>query len=336
MIEGLVECCTNRRTIEAQYRYAIALLTRVEQRFIDGLPPNIGECSRAMKAAKKYDEDNPSFHQAMHGKHAAPYKAAMDAEVKALECAKTWTQMLRSEVPEGATVLPLTCAFKLKRYPDGTPRKFKARLCVRGDLQTEGVDYFEKYAPVVSWTTVRMLLTLTAREWLHTRMVNFTNAFAQATLNKDIYVTLPSMYDPKHGPEVILQLNKSLYGLVQAPLSWYNHLKKGLEECGFREPKLSRPRQRFDSSSEEEASTTEGDKNGIDHMSSGHASALQSAMHFSKMESKLQENRCQAAQAMVDKYSHGETISCHKRLQCLRMKRIVIVKRSCWRSSSIY
>ncbi len=115
-----------------------------------------------MKAAKKYDEDNPSFHQAMHGKHAAQYKATMDAEVKALECAKTWTQMLCSKVPEGVTVLPLTWAFKLKCYPDGTPCKCKARLCMRGDLQTEGVDYFEKYAPVVSWSTICMLLTLMA------------------------------------------------------------------------------------------------------------------------------------------------------------------------------
>ena len=40
-------------------------------------------------------------------------------------------------------------ALKLKRTHDGTPFKFKARYCVRGDLQIEGVDYFETYAPVV-------------------------------------------------------------------------------------------------------------------------------------------------------------------------------------------
>jgi len=94
--------------------------------------------NKEMKAAK----DNPSFHQAMHSKHTDQYKATMDAEVKALKCAKTWTQMLHSKVPEGATVLPLTWAFKLKCYPDGMPCKFKARLCMRGDLQTEGVDCY--------------------------------------------------------------------------------------------------------------------------------------------------------------------------------------------------
>jgi hypothetical protein len=37
---------------------------------------------------------------------------------------------------------------------------------------------------------------------------------------------------------VVLKLNKSLYGLVQAPLSWYNHLQKGLTELDFEVSKL--------------------------------------------------------------------------------------------------
>ena len=41
-------------------------------------------------------------------------------------------------------------AIKLKRFPDGKAKKFKARFCVRGDQQLEGIDFFEMYAPVVS------------------------------------------------------------------------------------------------------------------------------------------------------------------------------------------
>jgi hypothetical protein len=33
----------------------------------------------------------------------------------------------------GKNVLPSTWAFKIKRYPDGRVKKFKARFCARGD-----------------------------------------------------------------------------------------------------------------------------------------------------------------------------------------------------------
>jgi hypothetical protein len=68
-------------------------------------------------------------------------------------------------------------------------------------------------------------------------MVDFTNAFAQADLKEEVYVELPKMGETRHGMDTVLKLNKSLYGLVQAPLSWYNHLTKGLMECGFKQSK---------------------------------------------------------------------------------------------------
>jgi len=60
------------------------------------------------------------------GKYAIEYKAAMEVEVEALQRVRTWTEMLHTNVPKGCKVLPLTWAFKLKRYPNGSPWKFKA------------------------------------------------------------------------------------------------------------------------------------------------------------------------------------------------------------------
>jgi len=110
MIDELVTCESSQ---ERQYRHIIALLTSVEQGAIKGLPPTIGECIHALKA-KKYDEDNPNYMQAMTGKYKAHYKSAMDLEVAALEKVKTWSEMKQSDVPKGTKVLPLTWAFKLK------------------------------------------------------------------------------------------------------------------------------------------------------------------------------------------------------------------------------
>ena len=64
----------------------------------------------------------------------------------------------------------------------------KASFCVKGDLQKEGIDFFDTYAPVVKWSTIRMLLIETlSRNWT-TRQVDFTNAFAQGTLSEIVYI----------------------------------------------------------------------------------------------------------------------------------------------------
>ena len=60
-------------------------------------------------------------------------------------------------------------ALKLKRLPNETPSKYKARYCVRGDLQTEGVDYFETYDSVVQWSTVRLVLIMILSNGWHTK-----------------------------------------------------------------------------------------------------------------------------------------------------------------------
>lgn len=50
------------------------------------------KCIHALKA-KKYNKDNPHFHQAMNdGQYATEYKEAMNLEVNALERVKTWSE----------------------------------------------------------------------------------------------------------------------------------------------------------------------------------------------------------------------------------------------------
>ena len=57
-------------------------------------------------------------------------------------------------------VIKSTYAFKLKLYPYRWINKFKARLCARGDMHLEGIDFFETYVPVFQWTTVRLMFIL--------------------------------------------------------------------------------------------------------------------------------------------------------------------------------
>ena len=124
-----------------------------------------------------------------------------------------------------------TWAFKSTRLPDGTPYCFKARFCARGDLQKEGVDFFDAYAPVERWSTIRLLLSTVLTEGWATQQVDYTYVFlAKANLNEEVYLEFPKMFAPKSRSNVVLKLAKSSYGLRQAPRTFLEKLRDGLLE----------------------------------------------------------------------------------------------------------
>ena len=196
----------------------------------------MGQFPHAYKAGQGTDLDLPLYDQAMSGPHQESFHEACKVELQELFGCGTFELVRKSDVPEGVKILPSTWAFHIKRYPDGRLRKFKARFCICGDKQVEGINYFEKYAPVISWSTVRMMLCLAASQNLSTRQVNFDNAFAQAHLREDeqLYIQAPHGYHSNTNEPVILKLNRSLYGLIQAAYYWGEHLQAGLDSVSLK------------------------------------------------------------------------------------------------------
>ena len=84
-----------------------------------------------------------------------------------------------------------------------------------------------------------MVLSPTATHPLHHRLetcqVDYVNAFAQADLNKSVFVELPKTYKHGHNEPCILRLKKSLYGMSDAPLMFFELLKNNLEAIGFKQ-----------------------------------------------------------------------------------------------------
>jgi len=112
----------------------------------------------------------------------------------------------------GKKVIPSTWAFRSKRDPLGRPTKYKARFCVCGDIQSR-FEAFEAYSSVVQWSTVRLMLILPIVHNLHTRQVNYVNAFCQSNLDKDVFIEIPRGYSHSNDVDCVLKLNKSLYGM---------------------------------------------------------------------------------------------------------------------------
>jgi hypothetical protein len=143
--------------------------------------------------------------------HSAQWKRAINAEVQALKGNDTWTEQA---LLKGANKVSCKWVFSVKYGSNGAVERYKARLVVRGFSQRHGVDYDETFSPTVRMNTLRLFLTIIAREDLECHHVDVNNAFTEATLVEDIYLTSPEGVNVAVGK--VLKINKSLYGLKQA------------------------------------------------------------------------------------------------------------------------
>ena len=199
--------------------------------YCDRLLTSLTDCLPIFKATKS--NNNPdifTFEEAMQSEYKQEFmKAALD-EVRALEALDCWEEVpLRQATTR---VIPGTWAFRIKRTPDGTIKKFKARYCIRGDLQ-EGE--FETYAPVVHLSSVRLFLAWSLILGWTTCCIDFSNAFVQAKLDAPTFIHLPQGFTTNLNKRTCLKLKRSLYGLSVAPRLWFQHLWKALEAEGLKQ-----------------------------------------------------------------------------------------------------
>ncbi|CAI7783544.1 unnamed protein product [Closterium sp. NIES-53] len=182
--------------------------------------------------ARRFLKSLPQFSRLWGGEHREKWREAMDKELKALEECNTWKVVLIG-VARNKTVLTGKWVFRVKTKAGGTINKFKARWVVRGFDQEHGRDFTETFAPVSRHTSLRILLAIAAMKKKKLRQIDVANAFLYAPVDAEIYVELPH---GSHGePNQVCQLQKSLYGIKQAPRLWQQYLHARLIRIGFRQ-----------------------------------------------------------------------------------------------------
>jgi hypothetical protein len=62
--------------------------------------------------------------------------------------------------PEGKSVVTSKWIYKIKHTVDGSIERHETRFVARGFSQVEGIDYEETFAPVVRYTSIRMIISL--------------------------------------------------------------------------------------------------------------------------------------------------------------------------------
>ena len=185
---------------------------------------------RALAARTTKDPDTLTWDEAIKDSSRSEWLKAAQTEIDALVKKGTWDEVKQEEAT--TKILPGTWVFRRKRTPDGRIKKFKARFCVRGDLQETEADTF---APVVAWSTVRLFLVLCLYLKWETVSIDFDNAFVQAKLDDPVWIHLPRGYTSTIGHQTCLLLKKSLYGLSVAPKLWHAHLLSAILSIGFKQ-----------------------------------------------------------------------------------------------------
>ena len=107
--------------------------------------------------------------------------------------------------------------------------KPKAGLVVRGFREADVQD-LDTFSPTCSKSSWRVLLTVAPYRGWGPITVDISTAFLQGgALQRDVYVRPPQEL---HAPGQLLKLRKAVYGLVDAPIHWYQALHKSMLSFG--------------------------------------------------------------------------------------------------------
>ncbi|CAI7871398.1 unnamed protein product [Closterium sp. NIES-54] len=170
-----------------------------------------------------------SYAEAIEGPYSSQWQAAMDAEMASWKSTGTYVDEVP---PPGANIVSGMWIFRVKR-PPGYPPAFKARYVARGFRQRQGVDFFQTFSPTPKITTLRVLLHVAAQRDYELHLLDFSTAFLQGSLHKEIWLRRPPGFTGSFPAGTQWSLRRPVYGLRQAPREWHDMLRTTVDSLGF-------------------------------------------------------------------------------------------------------
>ena len=193
--------------------------------------------------ASTSDPDTMTLDEAMRQPDREQFLDAMRKELQDHVGRRHWKVVPAKTLPKGKRPIPMVWSMKRKRNPIGEITKWKARLCAGGHRSREFIDYWDTYSPVVSWSTVRLMIVLALIMNWHMESVDFVLAYPQAPVKTDIYMNppkvpanfaIPDLPEPSDRFTKLYKLLKNLYGLKDAGRTWFEFLADGLQKRRWR------------------------------------------------------------------------------------------------------
>nr|GEZ74739.1 ribonuclease H-like domain-containing protein [Tanacetum cinerariifolium] len=120
-----------------------------------------------------------------------------------------------------------------KKDERGIVVKNKAKLVGQGHTQEERIDYDEVFAPVARIEAIRLFVAYASFMGFTVYQMDVKSAFLYGTIDEEVYVMQPLGFQDLAFPAKVCKVEKTMYGLHQAPRAWYGTLSKYLLMNGF-------------------------------------------------------------------------------------------------------
>jgi hypothetical protein len=172
---------------------------------------------------------NPKAHkQAMASANHHNWKEAKLKEIANMIKHHVWKVRARLPLDEP---IPATWAYRKKLGADNQIIEWKARICAQGFKQVHGLNFEAKYVPTGKPSSLRFLLSFAVNNDLKIHQLDVCSAFLMCPLDDQVTLIPPAGLDCPEGS--VLDPNKAIYGLRQAPLVWYKRLSNFLKSIDF-------------------------------------------------------------------------------------------------------
>jgi hypothetical protein len=108
------------------------------------------------------DVDEPaSFSEALHSPNRDEWKIAMQEEMNSMDKNNVWELV---DLPPRRNTIRNKWVLKVKRKANGSIDRYKARFMAKDYTQREGIDYEDTFSPMVRFASIRLILSIIAKQ----------------------------------------------------------------------------------------------------------------------------------------------------------------------------
>jgi hypothetical protein len=155
---------------------------------------------------------------------------AMVEEYESIFKNSTWKIVPR---PVDKSAVGSRWIYKVKQAADGSVEKYKSRFVARGFSHIEGIDYDETFAPIVRYSYIRSILSLSTQMGWRIHHMDVKTVFLNGIIEEELYTKQPEGFENFDRESYVCRLKRALYGMKQAPRSWYTQIDNYFTILGF-------------------------------------------------------------------------------------------------------